>query len=530
MEIITTELELPEGLNLSTEGGLFEVKESGAKRFLVIETSPKKCSLFATNNGFGGLSYMQLIQRVKEQGYEIESKKKIDQSVLDMVYEKEKISLQKKGEVTESEIIKNFDEMILAALKEQVSDIHLYKRTSHGEILMRKHGKLMKWKSTTQNYIHDLSSVAYNVLAEDRDVVFDEKQQQAAAIMRVINGISVKLRYQSVPIKEKGCFDAVLRVLPIGKNEEYIPLEVLGYTQTQVEALMEIVSKPIGALIIAGVTGSGKSTTLKNLLMYINASRDYEDKIYTVEDPPEYNIPRVSQIPVVRRKGDETGKSPFQDAIVACMRADPDIIMVGEVRDDQTADLLKKAVQSGHQVLTTLHASSGLSIVERFADFGLKHSILGAHDFIAGLCYQKLVPLICPHCSIKLKSVMNGGDTIRDSDMALFARVNSVCDLDRDDVRLKGPGCEKCQNMGVVGRTVCAEIIAPDLKMLDLFAKGEMVDARKYWKTLSDKDPYSNNMTGKSAYEHGLLKMRKGLISPHDLETAFGRIHKESNE
>jgi type II secretory ATPase GspE/PulE/Tfp pilus assembly ATPase PilB-like protein len=262
--------------------------------------------------------------------------------------------------------------------------------------------------------------------------------------------------------------------------------------------------------------------------MYVHAERGYRDKIYTVEDPPEYKIPRVSQIPVVRRKGDDyTKKSPFEAPIAACMRADPDILMIGEVRDKATGDLLKKAVQSGHQVLTTVHAAGALAIVDRFTDFEISRSVLGSQEFISGLCYQKLVPLICPHCSVDLQDIVSDSSA-KESDIMLFERVLKVCDLTKDAIKVRGAGCEKCGNIGVIGRTVCAEIIAPDLDLLEHFREGQNVKAHKHWHSLSDKDPYSWNMTGKSAMEHAMLKMRKGMVSPHEVEAAFGLITPES--
>ncbi len=108
-----------------------------------------------------------------------------------------------------------------------------------------------------------------------------------------------------------------------------------------------IVSKPVGALVIAGTTGSGKSTTLKNLLMLINESRHFMCKIYTIEDPPEYKIPKVTQIPVVRLKNADYSKvSPFEPPLLAAMRGDPDILMIGEIRDKYTGDGMKKAIDN----------------------------------------------------------------------------------------------------------------------------------------------------------------------------------------
>lgn len=531
--MITSEADLPEGALLTSERGVFALSPAlreGLALISVGKSKQKECWLVATEAMFGKPAFLELMENVRKsyegadesKKYRITRRSKIDEQVLKLVYEHDQIMHSNISETRDdSKIINYFDEMVADALREEVSDIHIEKRGHSAIVKMRKHGEIMEYRELSKSHAYDLCSVIYNVLAENRDIVFNDMEYQAAAINRVVEGIEVKLRYQSLPVYPDG-FDVVLRVLPIGKNEEYVPLEKLGYAPSHISELMDIVSKPVGTLVIAGTTGSGKSTTLKNLLMYVHEQRGFKDKIYTVEDPPEYKIPRVSQIPVIRRKdADYSKKSPFEDPIAACMRADPDILMIGEVRDRATGDLLKKAVQSGHQVLTTVHAASALAIVERFIDFGMSESVLGSQEFISGLCYQKLVPLICPKCSIDLQESVKSSDS---KDIVLLERIMRVCDLTKDSIRIRGKGCATCGGIGVIGRTVCAEIITPDFELLKSFRSGDSIAASIHWRKKSDKDPYSWNMTGKSAMEHAMLKMRKGMVSPRDVESAFGLI------
>lgn len=428
-------------------------------------------------------------------------------------------------------IIEFYEEVVSVALRENASDIHIELRRSHAVIRMRKHGQMMVYRELPTKFCWDLCSVIYGVLAEDKDVSFMPSDYQAAGVTTRIQSQEVRLRYQSLPASPEG-FDVVMRVLKITEEDEGTPdLSLLGYSPTQNEDLMKIVSKPVGALIIAGTTGSGKSTTLKNLLMLINESRGYRCKIYTIEDPPEYRIPRVSQIPVVRRRGvDYTKKSPFEDPLVATMRGDPDILMIGEIRDVFTGDGLKKATQSGHQVLTTLHASSALGCTERLADFSITPSVMGSPEFINGLVYQKLLPLICPACSISFNERINSSSATA-SEIALAKRLRRVATLGEDDIRVRNPkGCEKCKGLGVVGRTVCAEVIAPDFTMRRLFREGAAIEAKMYWRSLSDRDRNSEDMTGKPAIEHALWKMRRGLVSPYDIEDQLGPVDSAEKE
>ena len=367
-----------------------------------------------------------------------------------------------------------------------------------------------------------LGSVIYNVLAENKDVAFDPSDYQAAAINYKVNETEVKFRYQSLPVYPDG-FDIVMRLLPLGKDEEFTSLKKLGYTSQQEDTLMNIVSRPVGSLTIAGTTGSGKSTTLKNLLMYINKLAEFKLKMYSIEDPPEYKIPRISQIPVVRRKGDDEAKggSKYGKAITACMRADPDIIMVGEVRDAITGDLVKKAIQSGHQVLTTVHAASAIRILERYLDFGLSRSVMASPEFLTGLCYQKLLPVSCPHCRISFKEAV-ANDVISGDYKKVQRRLKEVkIDTAKYEIFVRGPGCEKCGGMGVSGRTVCAEIMMLDFAILEYIALGDMIGIMQYWRSLSDNDVTSENMTGKTAMEHAVQKMLRGIVDPIAVEKEF---------
>lgn len=471
----------------------------------------------------GDLHFNALKNRVKKEGHTIERIAKIDVGLMKVLYE----SSSKHGaeDNSNNELIMYFTKMIEDALTEKVSDIHIEKRASKSNIRMRKHGELLEYGETSAQYAQNLCSVIYNVLAENQDVQFMEDEYQAAAVDYIVKNTEVKLRYQSLPVYPGG-FDVVLRVLPIGSDDEsFVDLSDLGYAPTQVKTLIDIISKPVGGLIIAGTTGSGKSTTLKNLLMFSNAAHGYRSKIYTIEDPPEYKIPKVSQIPVVRRKNEDyTKKSPFEDPLIATMRADPDILMIGEIRDKFTGDGLKKATQSGHQVMTTVHAASALGIIERLSDFGITPSVMGSPEFLTGLVYQKLMPTLCQECSVSLDEAVESANVSKEL-TELSQRVKEVTES-RHIIKIrKEGGCPHCNNLGVVGRQVCAEIIAPDFQLLHHFREQDAIGAYAYWRTLSDNDMDSNNMIGKTALEHALVKMRKGLISPIDIEVGFGPVN-----
>lgn len=445
-------------------------------------------------------------------------------------HEQENVSNQRQ-ERRGTDVNAYLDELLEYSIDNDVSDIHIERRRMDSRVRMRMLGHLQTYQAeVSTEFISRMCRAIYDVEAEEegKDTNFREDKPQPASIARTIKNQQYKLRFQSLPAYPDG-FDVVLRVLKVGAEGDmkYTTLEELGYSPDQVLLIQEIVRKPIGTLIVAGVTGSGKSTTLKTLIMWINATREYRCKIYSIEDPPEYRIPGITQMPVRQPDDSEDVSkqvSPFHAPLKAAMRGDPDVIMIGEVRDDITCDGVKKATQSGHQVLTTIHASSSFGIFDRLRDFGLDANTLGSDDFISGVIYQRLAPKLCPNCCIPFMEVASLGTATAEL-ISLGRRLETILGMDSvAAARLQGAGCGTCRNLGVVGRTVCAEVVRLDRPMLRMIRRGEMSDAAQRWRQKSDQDPLSDNMDGKKALEHALAKVAQGLISPVDVELLFGPV------
>ena len=526
--MIASREDLPSNYELITgPGGVLALLDPArAQEMCVLKLEDGSCWALAIPAAFKSVRFFQLIKDAQKKGLNIAFKDEVDDGLMRLLMTGGGGN-GSNAKDDNSEIINYFDKIIYEAMKQGASDIHIEKRRQMATIKMRRNGRLLIYSEIAPEVAGNLCSVVYNVLGENRDVMYSENEFQQCAINRVLGGDEVKLRYQSLPTYPEGGFDVVLRVLPIGRNDEIVALDTLGYKKWHMHVLDLATSKPVGALVIAGTTGSGKSTTLKNLLMQINAVRNYQAKIYTVEDPPEYRIPHVSQIPVIRRKGDDyTKKSPFEAPITACMRADPDVLMIGEVRDKVTGDLLKKAVQSGHQCLTTVHAASSLAICERFADFEVQRSVLGSTEFFSCMVYQRLVPVLCPKCCLDFEDLV-ASSAATEYQVAAYQRVMTLCDPSIDVLKTRGPGCEHCSKQGVTGRTVCAEIVVPDWNMLELFRRDDALGAFKYWRSTSDKDLRSENMQGKTSLEHALQKMLKGIVDPFDIEDSYGLLTPE---
>jgi len=280
-------------------------------------------------------------------------------------------------------------------------------------------------------------------------------------------------------------------------------------------------SSPHGLIVIAGETGSGKTTTLQTI-MHMIRSADFGLKLISIEDPPEYVLEGVTQIPVARRR-DKPDENPFIAPMRHTMRMDPDVIMIGEIRDNITAELMTGMVTSGHKALTTIHTESALGIIGRLRSMNVDPGVLGGRGFLSGLVFQTLVPTLCPHCKIEFSL---DPDSISSP---LGKRVSHVTKPgDTLFVESKG-GCKQCKFTGISGRTVCAEMVIPDNVIRDAILCGDMRKAREHWVSLRDlRDP--NSMIGATALDHAILKMRCGEVSPQAVEGALGLLHDFTRE
>ncbi len=454
-------------------------------------------------------------------------------NLIEAIYESRNIAddeESRRNKDEDNEFITYFNDLVKRALALDASDIHIEKRDNIARIRFRVNGELVTVDELSPNRATRLNSVIYGTLSEvgTAGIQPDPKKYQSSSVAITVGGQKIKLRYQSlVAYAFSGGQDVVMRVLKIDSDQttnKTIDLELLGYSADHVKTLINIIKRPVGALIVSGTTGSGKSTTLQQLIMYVNQLRNFKIKIYSIEDPPEYFIPGITQLPVLTDNSGESDVNPFYVPLKATMRADPDLIMIGEIRDAFTADGLKKETQSGHQIMSTVHTGSALGIPERLEDFKISLSVMGSNEFLSGMVYQKLVPQLCDKCSRSLKDEFNSS-TADDSIIGMAQRLTAIgVDFDTDNIRLRNEaGCEHCR-LGISKRTVCAEVIEPDYTLYKCFREGKKIEAYIYWRSLSDGDLRSDKSRGKTAMEHAIYKMIKGIVSPSDVEFLFGPV------
>jgi type II secretory ATPase GspE/PulE/Tfp pilus assembly ATPase PilB-like protein len=421
---------------------------------------------------------------------------------------------------------KRFIQILTDAITAGASDIHFEIGQSKADIRFRIHGMLHTISQMDTRTIYRLVNYIYNVAAEEgsKDTQFNVDEMQNALLDRHIL-INDELKHYKIRLQTAPCYPnsltIVMRILPID-NQLSLGLNDLGYDQEHTRLLQKAQIQPSGVTIIAGTTGSGKSTTLATLLAEIHRRTAGTKKILTTEDPPEYTIRGANQINLSAKEDVQNHEeSVFVRAIKVAMRCDPDIIMVGEVRDSKSSALLSSAVVSGHQVFTTVHAASAMAIIDRLIQLEFDRHILTSPGFLSLLVYQTLAPILCDRCRIPLKSMQQKSLSLEMQE--LMGRLMQVLDSPAyhshqheylESIYFANQdGCDYCRR-GYIGRTVFAEMVSPDSTLLQHFRDNNYDAAIRHWRQNG----------GKTVLEHGIEKMLKGVVDPRSVEDRCGYL------
>lgn len=373
------------------------------------------------------------------------------------------------------------------------SDIHIEVRPDVSRIRFRKHGELYLHAKWRPKLGREIASVAFNKETDHSITHFNPLVPQNASMPLEIGDQLVRLRLASLPAH--GGFDVVMRILTVGEDKTQT-LEDLGYPPEQLALIKKAIDMPHGAVIISGPTGSGKTTTLASAMRMINTDR----KIYTIEDPVEKVIKNTTQIPV-NTEHDDRG---FANMGRSALRMDPDVIVLGEMRDEDTARVMVRAAITGHLIFSTLHTNSAPAIITRLVDMGISSSLLSDPNLLVCLICQRLVPKLCKHCAIPITEASDYEEHLARWEKVFGAGVKSF--------RVRGRHCDKCQSSGISGRTVIAEIIWVDEQGRHFIQKCDILGWEKYlkqhgWKSYSD---------------HAASLVLNGICDPLDAEKCVG--------
>ncbi len=387
--------------------------------------------------------------------------------------------------------------LVKEAIEAGASDIHLEVREAGTRVRFRKQGELYlhaKWASKAGK---EIASVAFNKETDQSTAHFNPLVPQDASMPLEIEGRDIRLRLASLPAH--GGFDVVMRILSTGT--EGIPtLSSLGYTKEQEFIITRATKRPHGAVFVAGPTGSGKTTTLACCLSLVEVQR----KMYTIEDPVEKLVPNATQVPANTEKKDRN----FAAMGRASLRMDPDVIVLGETRDEDTAGVVVRAAITGHLVFSTIHTNSAPAIVTRLADMQIPRGLLADPNLLVCLVFQRLAAKLCQHCAIP---ILQAADPAHQD---LMKRWTGLFKGDWANVKARGKGCEKCHNTALSGRIVVAEVIWVDQPGREFIQQGDILGWAKYLKEHGWTDFHDN----------ALRTVAEGISDPLDMEKIMGEL------
>ncbi len=341
----------------------------------------------------------------------------------------------------ETPITEIVNQIILDAIRQKASDIHFDPHEDGLKIRIRIDGRLSDY-SMVPLYVQKNMVTRIKIISGMN--ITETRVPQDGAIKNSLDNVDVDLRVSCLPtnLGEK----IVIRILDYKMSSAGI--ESLNFSKTNLEKVLKMINIPNGIILVTGATGTGKSTTVYSILQRLNT----EDRnIITVEDPIEMNIEGINQVQVISEIG-----LTFASALRSILRQDPDIIMIGEIRDDETARIAVRASITGHLVLSTIHTNNSLNTIERLTDMEVERYLLGAA--LSGIISQKLARRLCMKCRRARKTT--------DYEKKVF---KTALNIDVDEI-YEPVGCDDC-HQGYAGRIAIHEVLLINQEIRDAIVR-----------------------------------------------------------
>lgn len=430
------------------------------------------------------------------------------------------------------------------------NDIHIEAVNGRSTVQFRIDGSLRHQDTWTQTegerflaavYSHSIGQSGATANWQEPQAAMLTSDARGREIITLPKGI-ISVRCQWVPLANEGRYlDMRLQydsAYLFGENFMMADVDSLGFSQEQLKVVQSLRASPGGLRIFSGPVNQGKTTTLRVTLNRRMAETEMRLNCLLIEDPAEGGVIGARQIGVSASVKDEQREKTFAEIMRCALRLDPDIVMLGEIRDLQTAKFAFRLALTGRQVYTTGHVYSALATPKRLRDIGIEPYIVYDHYLVRGMACQRLLRTLCHECRIPLKkackdmgpSVRELAQRIRTGISMMQARRNranaglpwieGAVEPDLSHVYMaNNDGCSKCYK-GRSGRTVCAEIIETDAKLMELLQDNRMEEAENYWLS-----PVGLN--GVTMLWRGLEKVAAGEASPDDAEFELGIFARE---
>ncbi|MBY0379126.1 MAG: Flp pilus assembly complex ATPase component TadA [Burkholderiales bacterium] len=507
---------------LTSKGGLYQIPPSLYD--YVCLTSDRKCYY---NETYPDNPYvLNKIALFKAAKLYDESPIPLSSSELRALYDK-----TTKNSYESSELQKEITGIFTLAASKNASDVHIIVRKTECIVKLRVSGDLIPLEEYTYKHGYSLCKTIFMSMCDQAGKTFQPRKNQDARMKSVflpesISGVRIGTR------PTDGGFMMVCRLLK-RTNISNVNLLSLGYEPYHIEILNLAISRKSGISIVAGPTNSGKSTILAMIIANILKQSNGSKNIITVENPVEYEISAITQIvrdvdgeKVTRELRTYANQTPvmadttkkkstmFAEAISGIMRLDPNVIMIGEIRDSGSLAAAIDSSMTGHQVWTTVHATSAIGIINRLltvgrdGDSAVQKELICDASNVTCLMSQRLVKKLCPICSTYLI------DDLSEVDYSTLDRIKKCFSNDLSGIKLRGKGCNECEN-GIAGLTVIAEIILCDKFFMDKMQTSPL-EAETYW---------LKELNGLPMMMHGLIKVKRGEVAVEDLESGLEPIY-----
>ncbi len=376
-------------------------------------------------------------------------------------------------------VVEAVNDILVDASKLGASDVHFDPLEQYMKARIRIDGEL-------HDYVQIPNSIKKNLITRIKIIsgmnITESRLPQDGAIKATIKDVDLDLRVSSIPTIEGE--KIVIRILDYSMSNS--GLETLGFSDINLKKVIQMINVPNGIILITGATGSGKSTTVYSILQRLNKE---ETNIITVEDPIEMNIEGINQI----QTNSEIGLN-FATALRSILRQDPNIIMVGEIRDTETAKIAVRASITGHLVLSTIHTNDSLNTIERLLDMDVERYLLSSA--LTGIISQKLARKLCPHCRTKRPTTQYENDIFK-----------KVLGHDVKEVYTSN-GCEQCSN-GYAGRIAIHEVLMINQEIKD--AISENIRKEKLRELVYNSDVITLLQDGLQKVEAGLTTFEEIL-------------------